>query len=1283
MSIRRISLLGHPEASFEGRPLRFRIKKALALLCYLAVEGGSHPRRELAELLWPRSDERHARTALRSALAKLRKTLGEDRAHDEEEFQEDRFLLVDRDLLGVEARGINLDLRTLESAVELARIEASGTSWGGSRVEDAVKRRDLIAHLEETLGVYRGEFMEGFSLEDAPEFELWLEAERERWRGVFGEFCQRLSSLQVEAGETRKAIDTVRHWTKHAPLDEAPYRRLVELLSAAGDSTGALLAYEDFRNTLRRRLGLEPSPQMRELAERMREEVEERASLGSNVTRSETAPTPLSALEVPFAGRHEEFGALVSEYHAACAGDRAGKTRVVAVLGEAGIGKTRLVYEFLGWTRARGAEVLKGEASEGAGLPYGPVVEAIRPRIERERAPDDLLEDAWLSELSRLLPELKDRYPDLPSPIFGDGETAKGALFEAIARTVGAIASLAPVVLFLDDVQWVDATTLEVLDYAGSRWAEQGASVLVLVAARPEESEGSADFERCLSSLRRRLPVKSLALGPLRNEDVGGLLRRLARAESSSPARPAEQPGGSSRTQTEPVRFVERLLAETGGQPFFLVETLKALLEDGKLVIRARTDGETIVEVGPDWREGSTLRGLLPQSVREVIRARLSRLSATASELLRAGAVLERGFGFESVVRVAGQGEAEGLRGLDELIGCRLLLEEAGGGEVEEPLLYAETTYSFSHEKIRQVAYTEAGRARRRVLHRRAFEVLEEGGAPAAQLARHALAGGLAEQAFGYSVAAGDRAMEVFAVRDAIVHYERARSLQAKEVRTGGARGLVEPSIPALEHLYTQLGGAYELAKEWEKAQAAYETMRALGRQLGEARLEVVSLNHLAILTFHQQDADPPTVRRLLEEARRVAEEAGLEEALVETECNLADVMAYWTGQHEHSAPLARKTLASARVLEEERLDLIVRALWTLARLELIWGSLGESAAYAEEGAKLSRELVKRRPARMLLPSMGPAATGFLASWRAGARAMEIQCLRTLAYDRILQGRLREGIQMAREVVGMSRELHEQAEALASWVLGLGLSEIGEYEEALEFCRRGTELARKLPNPFLLWLNLDHLGWAYETMLAFEEARKIHEEALNLRGALGPQCERSSSIRLCAVAALSENWEDAYAHAKRAHQGRTSLDVLGSLSLHYEVEALLRGGDEGSAREEVRHHAERGEVNERERISYLRSVAVLSEFEGDTKTAIGHLHEARTLAEKIGLPGELWQIQSKIGELQDRRREGERAREAFSGAAQTLGILAKKIEDEELRESFLKAPRVRRVLGRD
>jgi tetratricopeptide (TPR) repeat protein len=796
---------------------------------------------------------------------------------------------------------------------------------------------------------------------------------------------------------------------------------------------------------------------------------------------------------------------------------------------------------------------------------------------------------------------------------------AKGALFEAIARLVEALASRAPVVLFLDDLQWADAATLEALDYVGKRWAEQGVAVLVLVAARPEEPEAGSAFERWLSSLGRRLPLRSMTLGTLTDEEVEGLLTRLGTRASSSkpPAGPLEEKRGSNEVELGLKQLGERLAAETQGQPFYLVETLKVLLEEGMLLIRSRADGERVVEVGPAWRsQKSALRGLLPQSVREVIRARLSRLSAEASELVRAGAVLERGFDFESVVGVAGLGEAEGLRGLDELIERHLVQEEASGREEEESLIHPGATYSFTHEKIRQVAYTEMGHARRRLSHRRAFEVLEEGGAPAAQLARHALAGGLAEQAFQYGVAAGDAAVEVFSVKDAIEHYESARDLLT-EVRPG-SRQLIEPSVPDLEHLYIQLGRAYELPEEWGKAREAYEAMLALGREAGEARLEVIALNNLAILSFPQQDADPPRAKALLEEARRVAEEAGLKEALVETECNLVDLMSFWAGEYENSNALARKALSSARALEE-RPDLVARILWTRTTRAFARGRFEESAAYAKEGAELSRELAERPAPRVSLPSM-PSAIALSASWTAGTKTMEVQFLAVLAYDRILQGHLRQGIDIARLSLKVSRELHERAEATGSLALGLGLVEIGEYEKGLERCRRGTELARKAQNPVVLWHNLDHLGRAYDALLDLERARRVREEMLEVAAHAGPQYEAFSSTRLCEVAVLSEDWEGAYAHARRAHEAGTSFDVFDGLYLHYGVEALLRGGDERSAREEVRGLAERAKANERDRIAYLRSMAVLSEFEGDTQRAIGQLHEARTLAEKIRLP---------------------------------------------------------------
>ncbi len=1273
-----VRLLGPPEVSFDGRPLRFGRKKALALLCYLATEGGRHSRRELAELLWPKSDERRARADLRSILTRLRKSLGEDYARCGDGGSEGgsegvRLLAIDGDLLGVEPRGVELDLRTLEAAASLARSETSGSATGGRSTEEAVRHRDTIARLEGALEAYRGEFMEGFSLEDASEFELWLEAERARWRGGFEELCEGVSRLQAEAGRVKEAIGTARLWTRHASLEEAAHRRLVELLSATGDSEGALSAYENLRDALRRELGIEPSPRLMELAERLREEVEERASLGTSLAHS-AATTPLSALEVPFAGRQEEFGALVSEYHACLSG---GETRIVAVVGEAGIGKTRLAKEFLGWARARGAEVLEGAASEGAGLPYGPLVEAIRPRIERERAPDDLLEDAWLSELSRLLPELKERYPDLPSPTSGEGGTAKGALFEAITRTVGALTSRAPVVLFLDDLQWADATTLEVLDYAARRWAEQGAPILLVIAARPEELEAGASFERWLPSLRRRLPVRSLALDPLGNEDVQGMLRRLARG-GSEPAGVSEgsgeEPEGSDEARSELERLGEWLDAETRGQPFYLVEALKALLEEGKLVVRAHPDGGGVLGISPTLRVGSALSTLLPHSVREVIRSRLSRLTPVASELLVAGAVLGRGFGFETVVGVAGLEEAEGLRGLDELVGRRLLLEEGGGREGEEGApLYAGATYSFSHEKIRQVAHTEGGQARRLVLHRRAFEVLEGGGAPPAELARHALAAGLIDQAFRYSVAAGDAAAEVFAMRDAIVHYERARDVLVTRQRPGKT---AKPSVPDVERLYTQLGRAYEMAEEWDGARAAYETMLAFAREAGEERLEVVALNHLAEFFFHHE-GDLPRAKTLLEEAMKVAEEVGLAGALAETECNLVDITVLLTGEFEGPRQLARKALASARALKSPHL--VARTLTALARLENFAGRLEEAAAHAEEGARVSRELAERAAVGQTgLPSMLAGVTGLSASWKAGAKAMEIQCLVFLANVRTYQGRPREGLKSAREARDISRDLPERMEGMSLWAISLGLRETGEYEEALALIKRGTERAREMRDMYLLGANLGLLGDAHVALLNLKEARAAYEEASE-RGFY----RVIAYARFCVLAALSEDWKEAHAHARRAQEFGTFLRPLASIHLYHEVEALVRGGDERLAREEVRGFAERAKTSERDRMAYLRSQAVLSEWEGDTESAVGRLHEAEALAEEIGLPGELWQIRARLGELRERRGEIGEAREAFSRAVRVLRDLAAKIKDEGLREDFLAAPRVRRVLDHD
>ena len=174
------------------------------------------------------------------------------------------------------------------------------------------------------------------------------------------------------------------------------------------------------------------------------------ARRGSPIGSGRNDPVGLDVSVVPLVGRGRELARLRQAYARA----QTAGAQVVVLEGETGSGKTRLATEFLDWARGQDAEVLVGRTFEAeGGLPYAPLVAALRPRLERENAPDDLLGDLWLAELARLLPELRERYPDLP-PVSEDETVGRGRLFEAVARLAQALVERAPLVLFLDDVQW-------------------------------------------------------------------------------------------------------------------------------------------------------------------------------------------------------------------------------------------------------------------------------------------------------------------------------------------------------------------------------------------------------------------------------------------------------------------------------------------------------------------------------------------------------------------------------------------------------------------------------------------------------------------------------------------------------------------------------------------------------------------------------------------------------------------------------------------------------------
>jgi predicted ATPase len=247
---------------------------------------------------------------------------------------------------------------------------------------------------------------------------------------------------------------------------------------AQGNTTASLQIYTTLQTQLAEVLHITPSPETVALAEQSRLLIAHDKRLLNAIGNS-----PPSQFAPPFLGRANAFCCLVESFQRAS--DR--QPHITLVIGETGIGKTRLADEFMAWCRAQGADVLHGHAFEiGGRLPYQVLVEALRERLEAENAPDDLLEDVWLAEISRLLPELQVRYPDLPTPT-EDELIAKGRLFEAIVQLFNALAQRAPLVLVLDDLQWIDESSLDLLRYLGHSWKERGTRILLLGGVRSEE----------------------------------------------------------------------------------------------------------------------------------------------------------------------------------------------------------------------------------------------------------------------------------------------------------------------------------------------------------------------------------------------------------------------------------------------------------------------------------------------------------------------------------------------------------------------------------------------------------------------------------------------------------------------------------------------------------------------------------------------------------------------------------------------------------------------------
>ncbi len=258
MSQLHLSLLGTPVVKHDERTLTFSTRKALALLVYLAVEGGLHPRKTLSEAFWAELDAERGRTALRATLLELRRLF--ERSHGPGERDH---LRIERDLLGIaQGRSLTLDLCLVEAASKLA--------GRGIAAPVGQEREEVLAQLEQTSRLVRGPFLAGFTLRDSQFFDDWSSQHREHWHLRVYRVFDALSMLYEQGGEVERAIESVSRWLRFDPLNEEGYRRLMRLRFSQGDRVGALRAYSRCRTVLAEALQVEPEPETVALAKHIR-----------------------------------------------------------------------------------------------------------------------------------------------------------------------------------------------------------------------------------------------------------------------------------------------------------------------------------------------------------------------------------------------------------------------------------------------------------------------------------------------------------------------------------------------------------------------------------------------------------------------------------------------------------------------------------------------------------------------------------------------------------------------------------------------------------------------------------------------------------------------------------------------------------------------------------------------------------------------------------------------------------------------------------------------------
>lgn len=499
-ALQRVRLLGALRIENAQGAIRVVGSKAQSLFAYLLLHPSvPHPRETLADRLWPKSPPDRVRRNFSDTLYRLRQTLGSD------------WLVVERERIALHPK--------LSFWVDV---------WEFERLCQA----DDPVSLQRAVTLYAGELL--------PEiYDDWILTWRVSLHERYLTCLSKLGQLAEKDHQPELSLDYYQRLADEDPLREQAYRGLMRSLASTDRLTDALEVYAKLGHVLESELGVEPSEETRVLADRLRGEFE--------LTRKATALQSDSLSHPPFVGRIQERATALEAVEAAIAGHGG----FLAIEGEAGIGKSRLLQEIAAGARWRGVTVVTGNATVyPAASPLSPLVGVLSTALTGPRASqmETILPAKTLAALAPLHPPWKDMtlLPDLAPP------QARHRFHQALVAMCQAVASLSPHLLTLDDLQWADPALWETLD-ALVPILDQS-RLLVLLAYRRPEIEQNVGWS-AIQRWEREDHLKVFSLEPLDEQEVAELLPPDLATEA------------------------KWVLACTGGNPFHITDMLVTLAE--------------------------------------------------------------------------------------------------------------------------------------------------------------------------------------------------------------------------------------------------------------------------------------------------------------------------------------------------------------------------------------------------------------------------------------------------------------------------------------------------------------------------------------------------------------------------------------------------------------------------------------------------------------------------------------------------------------------------------